>query len=172
MNFIDGLESMNEFLNQSYFFRAFKFFLAFYLIIISLAVLGIVIRIWRDYYASLFQGAGYRPELGRYQKRWNKINQQINSEDPIQCSAAVLECSQMLNEVLKAIGYEGDNLGERLAKLLPSQLDNIEKLKVVNEVKNKIVQDPNFKISQEEAIGIRDVVGRTLDTFEVIEIDE
>jgi len=43
---------------------------------------------------------------------------------------------------------------------------------VVNEVKNKIVQDPNFKISQEEAIGIRDVVGRTLDTFEVIEIDE
>ncbi len=172
MNLIDSLEAMNEFLNQSYYFKAFKFFLAFYLIVILLIIVGVIFRIWSDYWASLFKGAGYKPDLGKYQNRWNKVNQQAESNDPAQWSIAVLEGSQMLNEVLKAIGYEGDNLGERIAKLLPSQLDNIEKLKVVNELKNKIVKDPNFKITQEEAIQMRDVVGRALDTFEVIEIDE
>ncbi len=172
MNVIDSLEAMNEFLNQSYLFRAFKFFLAFYLITILLIVVGVVYRIWNDYWASLLKGAGYKPELGKYQLRWNKINKQIDSEEPVKCSIAVLECSQMLNEVLKAIGYEGDSLGERLDKLLPSQLDNIDKLKAINEIKNKIVQDPNFKITPEEAKRIRDVIGRALDTFEVIEIDE
>ncbi len=172
MNLIDGLEAMNEFLNQSYLFRAFKFFLSFYMIVILLIVVGIVYRIWNDYWASLSKGAEYKPELGKYQLRWNKVNQQIESGDPIQRNIAVLECSQMLNEVLKAIGYEGDSLGERLDKLLPSQLDNIDKLKASNEIKNKIVQDPNFQVSLEEADKIRAVVGRALDTFEVIEIDE
>jgi len=172
MNLIDAFESMNQFLNQSYFFRAFKFFLSFYLIIMILIIIGIIYRLWGYYTAVLFKGSEYKPEIGKYEKRWIKVNQQIESGDLAQCSAAVLDCSQMLNEVLKAIGYEGDSLGERLDKLVPGQIDNIEKLRVVNEVKNKIIQDPNFKITQEEAAGIRDVVGRTLDDFEVIEIDE
>lgn len=172
MNLIEGLEAMNEFLNKSYLFRAFKFFLAFYLIVLTLVIVGILYRIWNDYWASLFKGASYKPDVGKYQLLWEKVNKQIESGEPAQCKAAVLECSQMLNEVLKAIGYKGDNLGERLDNLLPSQLDNIEKLKVVNEVKNKIVRDPDFKVTPEEARKIADIVGRTLDTFEVIEIDE
>ncbi|MCK5081166.1 MAG: hypothetical protein KAQ63_03300 [Candidatus Moranbacteria bacterium] len=172
MNLIESLEAMNEFLNQSYVFRAFKFFLAFYLIVIVLAITGIIIRIWQDYTKSLFFGAGYRPSLGKYQKRWNKLNDQIASGDLDQCNIAVLECSQMLNEVLKAIGYDGDNLGERLKSLFPSQLDSIEKLKVINEVKNKIVQNPSFKVTAEEAAGIRDIVGKILDSFEVINLDK
>jgi len=172
MNIIDGLETMNEFLNRSYYFRAFKFFLAFYLIVMVLSVVGIVMRIWRDYTKSLFFGAGYRPTLNKFQRRWNRLNDQIDSGDVDQCNAAVLEASQMLNEVLKSIGYEGDNLGERLDNLLPSQLEDLEKLKVVNEVKNKIVQDPNFKVSQEEAAGIRDIVQKTLQSFEVIDVED
>jgi len=173
MNLIDALENMNAFLNQSYYFRGFKFLLAFYLIVIILFVAGAVYRMWGDgYYKALFTGAGYKPKLGKYQSKWIKVNKQAESDDPSQRKAAVLECAQMLNEMLKAIGYGGDNLGERLENLLPSQIDNIEKLKVVNEVKNKIVQDPDFEVSKEESTMIKNVVGRTLDTFEVIEIDE
>jgi hypothetical protein len=43
---------------------------------------------------------------------------------------------------------------------------------VVNEVKNKLVQDPGFKISQREAEVIRDTVGRVLDNYEMIEFEE
>ena len=172
MNLIDSLEAMHEFLDQSYVFRAFKFFLAFYLIVIVLAITGIIIRIWKGYSRDLVFGAGYRPALGKYQVKWNKLNKQIDSGDLDQCNIAVLECSQMLNEVLKAVGYEGDNLGERLEKLLPSQLEDIEKLKIINEVKNKIVQDPTFKVTAEEAAGIRDIVGKILDSFEVINLDK
>lgn len=120
----------------------------------------------------LVKGAGYRPEIGSFQKRWNKINSQIEKGDPAGCAAAVLECAQMINEVFKAIGYEGDSLGERLENLLPSQVNDIEKLKVVNEVKNKIVQDPDFRVNQEEAAAIRDTVGRVLDNYEMIEFEE
>jgi hypothetical protein len=120
----------------------------------------------------LFKGAGYKPELGKFQKRWNKVNKQIEKEDSASYAIAVLECSQMLNEVLKAIGYEGDNLGERLNNISSAQIEDIEKLKVVNEVKNKLVQDPGFKISQREAEVIRDTVGRVLDNYEMIEFEE
>jgi hypothetical protein len=171
MDVIELLERMNDFLNQSYLFRAFKFFLTFYLIVISLSVVGIAIRIWNDYTSALFKGAGYKPELGKFQKRWNKVNKQIEKEDSASYAIAVLECSQMLNEVLKAIGYEGDNLGERLNNISSAQIEDIEKLKVVNEVKNKLVQDPGFKISQREAEVIRDTVGRVLDNYEMIEFD-
>lgn len=172
MDFIDSLEAMNEFLNRSYIFRAFKFFIGFYLIVMTLTIIGILIRIWNSYTASLFKGASYKPELGKFQTRWNKVNQQIKKGDSVSLAASVLECSQMLNEILKAIGYEGDNLGERLNKLSPNQIEGIEKLKVVNEVKNKLVRDPSFRINQEEAEIIRDTVGRVLDTYEVIEFEK
>jgi hypothetical protein len=171
MDPIQVLENFNSFLNQSYIFRAFKFFLGFYLIIMVLTIIGILFRIWSDYTASLFKGAGYKPEIGKFQKRWNRVGKQIAGDNPNEWSAAVLECSQMLNEVLKAIGYEGDNLGERLNSLSPTQVEDVEKLKVVNEVKNKIVLDPNFKINQKEAEVIRDTVGKFLDTCEMIDFD-
>jgi len=169
MEIIDALENMNEFLNQSYFFRAFKFFLGFYLIVMVLTIAGILFRIWKEYTASLFKGSDYKPEIGKFQKRWNVIESQVESDNSSNWSAAVLDCSQMLNEILKAIGYEGDNLGERLNNLSTKQIPEKEKLKVVNEVKNKIVLDSNFKINQKEARMIRDTVGRVLDDYEVIE---
>jgi hypothetical protein len=172
MEVVEALGKMNEFLNQSYLFRAFKFLLGFYLIVMVLAIIGILIRIWKDYTSVLFKGAGYKPELGKFQKRWNAVETQVESDNPDNWSAAVLECSQMLNEVLKAIGYEGDNLGERLNNLPAKQVSDIEKLKVVNEVKNKIVLDQSFKINQREAKVIRDTVGKVLDNYEMIEFKE
>lgn len=172
MDPIQALENFNSFLNQSFIFRAFKFLLGFYLIVMVLTIIAILFRIWSDYTASLFKGASYKPEIGKFQKRWNKVNQQVAGDNPNGWSAAVLECSQMLNEVLKAIGYEGDSLGERLNNLSPTQVEGVEKLKVVNEVKNKIVLDPNFKINQKEAEVIRDTVGKFLDTCEMIEFEK
>ena len=172
MDLIEYIERFNEFVNQSYLVKAFKFFLGFYLILLVLTIIGIAYRFWPGYTRVLFHGAGYRPEIGKFQRRWNKVNKQIDKDDPAGWAAAVLECSQMLNEVLKAIGYEGDNLGERLEKLLPSQINDIEKLKVVNEVKNHLVQNPDFRVTQEEAAAIRDAVGRVLDNYEMIEFDE
>jgi len=172
MEVVEALGKMNEFLNQSYLFRAFKFLLGFYLIVMVLTIIGILIRIWKDYTSVLFKGAGYKPEIGKFQKRWNAVEAQVKSDDPNNWSAAVLECSQMLNEVLKAIGYEGDNLGERLNNLPAKQVSDIEKLKVVNEVKNKIVLDQSFKINQREAKVIRDTVGKVLDNYEMIEFKE
>ncbi len=171
MDFLNSLEAVNEFLNQSYLFRAFKFFIGFYLVVMVLIIIGILIRIWNDYTAALFKGGNYKPEIGKFQKRWNKVNQQIEKGSSDNLAVAVLECSQMLNEILKAIGYEGDSLGERLNKLSPNQINEIEKLKVVNEVKNKLVKDSNFKVNQKEAEVIRDAVGKVLDNYEVIEFN-
>ena len=172
MDIIDYLDKFNEFLEKSYLFRAFKFFLGFYLIIMTTTILLIAFRIGQGYLTALMKGASYRPEIGKFQRRWNKVNKQIATDNnPAGWAAAALECSQMLNEVLKAIGYEGDSLGERLEKLLPSQIDNLEKLKVVSEVRNQLVRDPNFRVTQEEATAIRNAVGKVLDTYEVIEFE-
>ncbi|MFO7807546.1 MAG: hypothetical protein R6V40_03970 [Candidatus Moraniibacteriota bacterium] len=169
MEIIEILENFNEFLEQSYLFRAFKFLLGFYLIVMFLTLLGVLFRIGKPYYTVLMTGSGYKLSPGKFQKKWNKVRERVAGDNPSEWKAAVLEAGQMLNEVLKIIGYEGDNLGQKLVNMLPEHLDNLEDVKKANEVKNKIAKDESYELSREEAREVVDVFGEALSFFEAVD---
>jgi CRISPR/Cas system CSM-associated protein Csm2 small subunit len=117
----------------------------------------------------LATGGDYKIYPGKFQKRWNNVRRRITGENSNEWKAAVLEASQMLSEVLKSVGYPGDNLGEKLESMLPEQLDNLEDAKKANKIKNKIVKDENYELSQEEAKEAVDIFGESLSFFEAVD---
>ena len=103
------------------------------------------------------------------QLRWDETKERIESQNPNEWKAAILESANMLNEVLGIIGYEGVVLGEKLEGMLPSQLENLEEVKEANKVKNRIVNDEDFVISQLEARKIVDTFANALRFLEAIQ---
>lgn len=143
---------MNNTLEKSFTFRAFKFALAFYLIIMTLAMAIMMYRLVRWGYFVLLQTGSELPSTkGKMQAKWEDAQKRMESQNPVEWKIAILEVSGMLNEILGVVGYEGKLLGEKLDSMLPSQLENLEQVKQANKVKNRIVNDESFTVSHEEA---------------------
>lgn len=152
MEILEFLEKMNDILERSFAFRAFKAVLAFYLVIMTITVAIAIYRLVKfGYFVMLQTGQGMPSTKGKMQMGWEEIKERLESQNPNEWKAAILEIARMLNEVLGIIGYEGVLLGDKLDNMLPSQLDNLEEVKEANKVKNRIVNNKEFVISQEDA---------------------
>ena len=68
-----------------------------------------------------------------------------------------------------AAGYAGETLGEKLNQMKENQFSNIDQLKEANLIKNKIVQEENFMIAQNEARQIVEIFADGLKIMEVID---
>ncbi|MBT3355910.1 hypothetical protein HN784_00720 [bacterium] len=169
-NLISYLEQGNAFLEKSYLFRGFKFILAFYLILMAVAMILMLYRLVKyDYWKVLMSGSELPNVKGRMQLTWEKSVERLESSNPNKWKAAILELSSMLNEILGIVGYEGVLLGERLEHIQTHQLENIAEVIEANKVKNLIVQDDEFVLTKEEAKRVAEVFGRALRLLEAIE---
>lgn len=170
MEIIEALEQMNSFLEQSFIFRSVKVLLGFYMIVIVLVLIGILFRTGKGYWVVLMSGQEF-PNVtrGKFQKRWDEIMTLINSGDSKSWKIAILESAQMLDEVLKTTQHSGETLGEKLNGMVEVQLRNLEEVKQANKIKNRIVQEDAFDISQEEAKKIVEIFGDSLRFFELVD---
>ena len=169
MEILEYLEKANNVLEVSFIFRGFKFVLGFYLILMAITISLMVWRMVKIGYLTLLRtGQEFPVVKGKMQQRWEEVQEWLRSNDPAQWNAAVLESATILNEILGTIGYAGQNLGEKLDVLLPNQMDNLEQAKEANKVKNKIVNDPDFRLKQQEAEQIVEVFAESLRYFEAI----
>lgn len=170
MEIVEVLEKMNSFLEQSFIFRSIKALLGFYVIVIVLVLLGVLFRIGKTYWVVLVAGQEF-PNVtkGKFQKRWDRVQELIMAEDSRNFKIAILESAQMLDEILKISQYSGDTLGDKLNGMIDVQLRNLEQVKEANKIKNKVVQDGGFDVSKEEARKIVEIFGDSLRFFEVID---
>lgn len=173
MEIIQWMENINKILEKSVFFLTFRFILAFYLIITFIAVILILIRLFqKDYLTELLVGAGrpnFKNQKSQAQKRWQKIIDRLDSNQSNDYKAAILEAASFFNETLGAAGYAGETLGEKLNQMKENQFSNIDQLKEANLIKNKIVQEENFMIAQNEARQIVEIFADGLKIMEVID---
>lgn len=171
MDILGFLDDFNNFLDQFFWFRTFKFVLGLYLIIMVATLVLILIRMIKRYayLNTLLSGQEFKNiKPGIFQSRWNRVNELMETENEDNWKAAILESSVMLNEVLGIIGYKGDTLGMKLAGIIPEQLENLEAIKKANDVKNEIVKNSEYKIKKEEAEKLVETFGDALKFFEAI----
>jgi len=78
----------------------------------------------------------------RRNARWEQIETLFNSNSPGDWRLAIIEADNMLEDLITQLGYEGDNLGERL-KDARNRKDfaNIEPAWEVHLVRNKIAHE-------------------------------
>src|SRR3989344_1019282 len=84
--------------------------------------------------------------------QWNNVIAKINSSDESQWKLAIIEADSILDEVIRSLGYRGDTMGDRMAKIKPAQFPNLEDAWRVHKVRNFIAHDPSYKMSKETAL--------------------
>lgn len=102
-------------------------------------------------------------------KRWNKVKSRLEAESETQYKVAVLEADAIADEILKGIGYEGLNMGERLAQIKPAHLDGLEDLIAAHKVRNHIVHDQNFALDKQTAQEVIEVYENFLRYLEFLD---
>lgn len=70
---------------------------------------------------------------------------------------AVIEADALTDTVLKNSGYEGENLAERLARVLPSEVKSVEGVWAAHRLRNDLVHTPGFVLTAEAAKAALDV---------------
>lgn len=153
MDILEIVTSVNEFLNRSAIFQGIKFILAIYLIVLFLdiALMIFVMVKKRGYWYDFSFGRTIPKIIGTMDKRWKEVAEMIKRGNPNDYKSAVVEAGEMVYEILKKIGYPGETLTEQLDKMVGYQISNLEKVRKATALRDAILADANYEISEEEA---------------------
>ena len=171
MDILELVTSINIFLEQFATFRAFKFILAFYLIILGLDIL-LMLYIFiakKGYWYDFSFGRSIPKIIGTMNKRWKIVADMIVGGNPNDYKAAVVEAGSMLYETLRKIGYPGDDLPDQLEQMVGYQITNLEGVRDASKVREEILADVNYKISAEKTREVVVEFGEALKEVEAID---
>jgi hypothetical protein len=105
----------------------------------------------------------------RIVKKWNAICKKMESENPSAWKVAIIEADNVIDDLIKRMGYPGENMGERLTGINPGQIENIEELKLAHDARNKIIHEEGFPLERKEAEKIMGYYENFLKYFEALE---
>jgi len=97
----------------------------------------------------------------KMQKNWKKIRQRVDSKNVSQFKVAILEADAIVDDILKKIGYAGNDMAERLEQIKPGQFDYLEELKNIHQIRNRIVHEEDFVVDKK-------LTEETLDMYEKV----
>ena len=83
-------------------------------------------------------------------KKWVKIKEKFNLDIEDEAKLAIIESDNLLNGILKEMGYGGETLGEKLDKLTPELLSNLEQVRQAHKIRSDIVHDPSYHLHAED----------------------
>ncbi len=84
-------------------------------------------------------------------ERWEKIKKKLDSDNPSDWNLAIIDADKILDEMLVAMGHLGENLGERLKSVEPSDFLTLNEAWEAHKVRNQIAHEDNFVLTQREA---------------------
>lgn len=72
---------------------------------------------------------------------WEKIEDLMKSTNPSDWRLAIIEADNMLEEMMIKMGYDGENLGERLKAVEPSDFNTLQNAWDAHKIRNKIAHE-------------------------------
>lgn len=91
-------------------------------------------------------------------EKWLKVMEHINSTNSSDWRVAIIEADTILDEMIIKMGYIGDNLGDRLKKVEPSDFETLNDAWEAHKVRNSIAHEgSNFVLSHDQA---KKVIGK------------
>lgn len=118
-------------------------------------------------------GANIPEEFGnkknRLRARWTKIQKRMKSGNESEYKVAIIEADQIVDGLIAKMNYKGENMTERLDNITPGQIENIENLRWAHDMRNRIIHDESYVLTEEEAEKIFDCYEDFLRFFMVLE---
>jgi hypothetical protein len=153
LTFLSGLQSFWE---ESWFIATLRFFAMVYVLVL---LVDIILLVWmtdikssvRENLTGAKRPAGSR---NKYIRRWEGILSRLEGENPAQYKVAILEADVFAEEILEILGYTGEHMQDRLARMADYDVEAKNDLVFGHAVRNRVIQEPDFNLTREEAEGI------------------
>lgn len=136
---------------------------AFSVLLSGALIFGIIFFILRlgifNYHAERFIDVSGFGDLSRRRsiKAWLQIKKRIRFGGEANMKLAVIEADKIFDEMIKLSGYKGETMADRLKQVTAAQLSNIEQLWQAHKIRNRLVHEPDYHLTQdmaESALGI------------------
>lgn len=100
--------------------------------------------------------------------KWENLLKYLDSENPSDWKLAIIEADSLLDEMVKAMGYPGDSLGERLKMIEPSDFLTLQAAWEAHKIRNRIAHEASFQLSRREARKAIDLYEKVFHEFHFI----
>ncbi len=165
-NFIISISSGNFFLPQ------IKIILSVSSVLFITIIIYSIIRLWELKKEDGSRFAFVEPvsqDVGEKHERWEVIQTHIDSNSSSDWKLAIIEADSILDDMVKKIGYSGENLGERLKSVEVSDFTNIQSAWEAHKVRNQIAHEGSgFELTHREARRVIDLYKAVFEEFEYI----
>lgn len=92
-----------------------------------------------------------------------EINKKINSDSISDWKIGVIEADKLFDNALTKKGYSGTSVGEKLKQMVPADLPEVyEEVWEAHKIRNRIVHEPDFEITQTDARKIVNIFDRAI----------
>jgi hypothetical protein len=83
--------------------------------------------------------------------KWDEIQRHLNSIKEAEWKFAVIEADSLVDSILKASGYPGDTMGDRLKNIDKSQIVTLDGLWEAHKIRNRLAHDVSYFLRYGEA---------------------
>lgn len=105
---------------------------------------------------------------GKLVQQWERIQRLMGEQDEEKWKMAIIQADNILDEIIKAMGFSGSTMGERLKKIKPVQFPLLDDAWRVHKVRNFIAHDPTYTLQRptaQRAIEVYERIFRELGLF-------
>lgn len=108
-----------------------------------------------------------RKEKPEVNPAWEKVMEHMSLPNPSEWKLAIIEADNLLDQLVKTMGYPGESLGERLKNIEPSDFSTLNQAWEAHKVRNRIAHESGYEPSENEA---RRAIGNYRQVFEEFQI--
>jgi hypothetical protein len=100
---------------------------------------------------------------------WDRVKKYLESDNSSDWRWAILEADNLLEDIIKKIGYEGETFGDRLSKIKPAQFKSLQDVWQAHKVRNRIVHEgEKYELTKGEAQKVVALYEKALEELEYI----
>ncbi len=157
--------------NYGLVFKIKIFFLILSIIFLALIVFFLLKTKWLKFLLlyDVEEVMTYKPAgTSKSGKNWEKIIKRLDSDLESEYKLSIIDADNLLNNCLQNLGYGGPTLEDKLAKMTHVILPNIAAVREIRDIRNKIVHDPDFKLSKDDAKKVLAVYEKSLSDLHMI----
>ncbi len=107
--------------------------------------------------------------LEEHSRSWEAVLAKMESTNASDWKFAIIQADSILDDILKHSGFVGENMGDRLKQINPSQMDSLNDIWEAHKVRKDLAHSPDRPITQEEA---RHVIARFEKAFRELKFIE
>jgi len=102
-------------------------------------------------------------------RKWKKIKRDLEKgEFESQWKISLIEGLNLFDKQLEKIGYSGKNLLEKINKVSPEDVSNLEEVVKAERICEDVVRDPDYHLTKEQAQEVIDAFEKTLRDLQVL----